>query len=203
MPRSSADGTFEKPDEIIDLTDEPDHQELCAREQRFFRRCDRRGPRPRGPHGRRREQPAHRAGRGRVGADGKNGRVALTLRSADQACPVPRRTCSPCSGRTSGRGFSRRPRRRGRAAARCRASGSLRQASQSRRPHTAGGTLRRPGSTSRQAFGRGSAPSGRQGRPGSVAPESRRSMSVNRIRPRRSRRRSTRTSRRHTGHPPS
>ena len=34
-----ADGTFEKPDEVIDLTDEPDHQELCAREQRFFRRA--------------------------------------------------------------------------------------------------------------------------------------------------------------------
>jgi predicted dehydrogenase len=34
-----ADGTFEKADEIIDLTDEPDHQELCAREQRYFRRA--------------------------------------------------------------------------------------------------------------------------------------------------------------------
>ena len=34
-----ADGGFEKADEIIDLTDEPDHQELCAREQRFFRRA--------------------------------------------------------------------------------------------------------------------------------------------------------------------
>jgi predicted dehydrogenase len=34
-----ADGAFEKPDEIIDLTDEPDHQELCAREQRYFRRA--------------------------------------------------------------------------------------------------------------------------------------------------------------------
>jgi predicted dehydrogenase len=34
-----ADGTFGKADEIIDLTDEPDHQELCAREQRFFRRA--------------------------------------------------------------------------------------------------------------------------------------------------------------------
>jgi predicted dehydrogenase len=34
-----ADGTFEKPDEIIDLTDEPDHLELCAREQRFFHRA--------------------------------------------------------------------------------------------------------------------------------------------------------------------
>jgi predicted dehydrogenase len=33
------DGAFEKPDEIIDLTDEPDHQELCAREQRFFHRA--------------------------------------------------------------------------------------------------------------------------------------------------------------------
>jgi predicted dehydrogenase len=35
----NADGTFEKPDEVIDLADEPDHQELCAREQRFFRRA--------------------------------------------------------------------------------------------------------------------------------------------------------------------
>ncbi|MCU0252295.1 MAG: Gfo/Idh/MocA family oxidoreductase [Vicinamibacterales bacterium] len=34
-----ADGTFEKADEIIDLADEPDHQELCAREQRYFRRA--------------------------------------------------------------------------------------------------------------------------------------------------------------------
>jgi len=34
-----ADGTFERPDEVIDLTDEPDHQELCAREQRFFHRA--------------------------------------------------------------------------------------------------------------------------------------------------------------------
>ena len=34
-----ADGTFETADEIIDLTDEPDHQELCAREQRYFRRA--------------------------------------------------------------------------------------------------------------------------------------------------------------------
>jgi predicted dehydrogenase len=33
-----ADGTFEKANEIIDLADEPDHQDLCAREQRFFRR---------------------------------------------------------------------------------------------------------------------------------------------------------------------
>jgi predicted dehydrogenase len=33
------DGTFEKPDEIVDLTDEPDHQELCNREQRYFRRA--------------------------------------------------------------------------------------------------------------------------------------------------------------------
>jgi cobalt-zinc-cadmium resistance protein CzcA len=34
-----ADGAFERPDEVIDLTDEPDHQELCAREQRFFHRA--------------------------------------------------------------------------------------------------------------------------------------------------------------------
>jgi len=34
-----ASGAFVKPDETIDLTDEPDHQELCAREQRFFRRA--------------------------------------------------------------------------------------------------------------------------------------------------------------------
>ena len=34
-----ADGAFERPDEIIDLADEPDHQELCAREQRFFHRA--------------------------------------------------------------------------------------------------------------------------------------------------------------------
>jgi len=35
----NADGTFQKPDEIIDLADEPDHNELCAREQRFFYRA--------------------------------------------------------------------------------------------------------------------------------------------------------------------
>jgi predicted dehydrogenase len=29
-------GRFVKPDEIIDLKDEPDHQELCNREQRYF-----------------------------------------------------------------------------------------------------------------------------------------------------------------------
>jgi predicted dehydrogenase len=34
-----ADGGFATPDEIIDLADEPDHLELCAREQRFFRRA--------------------------------------------------------------------------------------------------------------------------------------------------------------------
>lgn len=33
------DGGFAKPDEIIDLADEPDHQELCAREQRYFWRA--------------------------------------------------------------------------------------------------------------------------------------------------------------------
>ena len=35
----AADGTFARPDEIVDLADEPDHQELCAREQRYFRRA--------------------------------------------------------------------------------------------------------------------------------------------------------------------
>jgi len=35
----AADGTFARPDEIFDLADEPDHQELCAREQRYFRRA--------------------------------------------------------------------------------------------------------------------------------------------------------------------
>jgi predicted dehydrogenase len=33
------DNAFEKADEVIDLADEPDHQELCAREQRYFRRA--------------------------------------------------------------------------------------------------------------------------------------------------------------------
>jgi len=32
----NADNAFTRPDEWIDLTDEPDHQELCNREQRFF-----------------------------------------------------------------------------------------------------------------------------------------------------------------------
>ena len=32
----NADGTFTRIDEWIDLTDEPDHQELCNREQRYF-----------------------------------------------------------------------------------------------------------------------------------------------------------------------
>jgi predicted dehydrogenase len=30
---------FARPDELIDLADEPDHDELCAREQRFFHRA--------------------------------------------------------------------------------------------------------------------------------------------------------------------
>ena len=34
-----ANGTFVEPDQTIDLTDEPDHLELCAREQRYFRRA--------------------------------------------------------------------------------------------------------------------------------------------------------------------
>ena len=33
---SEADGNFEKKDEMIDLTDEPDHDELCKREQEYF-----------------------------------------------------------------------------------------------------------------------------------------------------------------------
>ena len=32
-------GGFARPDEVINLTDEPDHLELCAREQRFFHRA--------------------------------------------------------------------------------------------------------------------------------------------------------------------
>jgi len=31
-----ADGKFGRPDEIIDVTDEPDHDELCRREQDVF-----------------------------------------------------------------------------------------------------------------------------------------------------------------------
>jgi hypothetical protein len=31
-----AQNKFTKPDDWIDLTDEPDHQELCNREQAFF-----------------------------------------------------------------------------------------------------------------------------------------------------------------------
>jgi predicted dehydrogenase len=31
--------TFARPDETIDLTDEPDHNELCAREQRYFQKA--------------------------------------------------------------------------------------------------------------------------------------------------------------------
>ena len=34
-----ADGAFTRPDEYIDLSDEPDHNELCAREQAFFLRA--------------------------------------------------------------------------------------------------------------------------------------------------------------------
>lgn len=32
----NADGTFAKPDELIEVTDEPDHDELCCREQELF-----------------------------------------------------------------------------------------------------------------------------------------------------------------------
>jgi predicted dehydrogenase len=35
----NADNQFVKPDEWINLTDEPDHQELCNREQRYFLRA--------------------------------------------------------------------------------------------------------------------------------------------------------------------
>jgi hypothetical protein len=38
-PSEPRHSTFARPDEIIDLADEPDHQELCAREQRYFRRA--------------------------------------------------------------------------------------------------------------------------------------------------------------------
>jgi hypothetical protein len=31
-----SDGKFAKPDEIIDVTDEPNHDELCRREQEVF-----------------------------------------------------------------------------------------------------------------------------------------------------------------------
>jgi predicted dehydrogenase len=31
-----ADGAFVQPDEILDMSDEPDHQELCDREQAYF-----------------------------------------------------------------------------------------------------------------------------------------------------------------------
>ncbi len=34
-----AEQHFARPDQLIDLTDEPDHEELCAREQRFFHRA--------------------------------------------------------------------------------------------------------------------------------------------------------------------
>jgi predicted dehydrogenase len=36
---TKADGTFASPDEIVDMSDEPDHNELCAREQRYFLRA--------------------------------------------------------------------------------------------------------------------------------------------------------------------
>jgi hypothetical protein len=31
-----ADGKFSRPDEFIDMSDEPGHQDLCDREQKFF-----------------------------------------------------------------------------------------------------------------------------------------------------------------------
>ena len=34
---SNADGTFAKPDELIDASEEPEHQELCDLEQAAFR----------------------------------------------------------------------------------------------------------------------------------------------------------------------
>ena len=34
-----SNNTFAKPDEWVDLHDEPDHQELCNREQRYFRKA--------------------------------------------------------------------------------------------------------------------------------------------------------------------
>jgi predicted dehydrogenase len=32
----AADGSFAKPDDLLDMTDEPEHQQLCNREQAFF-----------------------------------------------------------------------------------------------------------------------------------------------------------------------
>jgi predicted dehydrogenase len=39
----SPDGTFSKPDEVIRLEDEPDHDGLCHREQEFFLKAIREG----------------------------------------------------------------------------------------------------------------------------------------------------------------
>ena len=58
-----ADGNFARPDEWLDMSDEPDHQALCEREQAWFLRTHPRGHRPRRQHGRCGDQPAHRAGR--------------------------------------------------------------------------------------------------------------------------------------------
>ncbi|HOC18905.1 MAG TPA: hypothetical protein PKK95_11585, partial [Vicinamibacterales bacterium] len=35
----AADGAFARPDETIPIEDEPDHEELCHREQQFFLRA--------------------------------------------------------------------------------------------------------------------------------------------------------------------
>ena len=66
-----------KPDERIDMTDEPGHDELCEREQRYLLEGDRRGYRPRRPHGRRGEEPAHRD-RGRPVGEDRRGGAALS-----------------------------------------------------------------------------------------------------------------------------
>ena len=39
MPTSTATGNFARPDEWLDMSDEPDHQALCEREQAWFLRA--------------------------------------------------------------------------------------------------------------------------------------------------------------------
>ena len=100
MPTLDAHNSLAKADEIFRMDDEPDHQELCEREQAFFLEGDPRGPRPHRPHGRCGEQPAHRARRRRERAQEEGRDPAV---SAGTKPPRRRRAwvCQSSGGRLS------------------------------------------------------------------------------------------------------
>ena len=77
-----ADKNFAKPDEIMGMDDEPDHQELCDREQEYFLKAIQRRSRSVRIHGRGGQQPAHRPGGRREHRKAASGATGLTARIA-------------------------------------------------------------------------------------------------------------------------